>query len=244
MGQPLQCHWYAEIRTPHQSPIVTLSSVPGVSKNAYFVRSCLQIFHPTQNLFARLLNTAESVFDSLHSTIMYYSTWAHLKELVVVPYEKRSSIKSTVFKSKAGTTTILISSMEDGKAKKTSSQSKGSVRSETDRSSDTGSSRTANSERQAKLTTQFHKPDETRTSSSKTTTNPKKVIFEEVSYAREVEDYLMNEVYFAQSKVPRDTRSSIKYSVGQLVRHKTAEYVGVIIGWDNVAKVVIDNTCR
>ena len=163
----------------------------------------------------------------------------------MVPYEKRSSIKSTVFKSKAGTTTILISSMEDSKAKKTSSQSKGSVRSETDRSSDTGSSRTANSERQAKLTTQFHKPDETKTSSSKTTTtNQKKVIFEEVSYAREVEDYLMNEVYFAQSKVPRDTRSSIKYSVGQLVRHKTAEYVGVIIGWDNVAKVVIDNnTC-
>ena len=172
---------------------------------------------------------------------MYYSTWAHLKELVVVPYQRRSSIKSTVFKSKAGTTTILISSMEDGKAKKTSSQSKGSVRSETDRSSNTGSSKTGNSERQAKLTSQFHRPDETKTSSSRTTTtttNQKKVIFEEVSYAREVEEYLMNEVYFTQSKVPRDTRSSsIKYSVGQLVRHKTAEYVGVIIGWDNVAKV-------
>ena len=171
---------------------------------------------------------------------MYYSTWAHLKELVVVPYQRRSNIKSTVFKSKAGTTTILISSMEDGKTKKTSSQSKGSVQSETERSSNTGSRKTGNSERQAKLTSQFHKPDETKTSSSRTTTtttttNQKKV---EVSYAREVEDYLMNEVYFTQSKVPRDTRSSsIKYSVGQLVRHKTAEYVGVIIGWDNVAKV-------
>ena len=174
---------------------------------------------------------------------MYYSTWAHLKELVVVPYQRRSSIKSTIFKSKAGTTTILISSMEDSKAKKTSSQSKGSVWSETDRSSNTGSSKTGRSERQAKLTSQFHKPDETKTTSSRTTTttkttNQKKVIFEEVSYAREVEEYLMNEVYFTQSKVPRDTKSSsIKYSIGQLVRHKTAEYVGVIIGWDNVAKV-------
>lgn len=170
---------------------------------------------------------------------MYYSTWRHLKELVVVPYQKRSNVKSTVFKSKAGTTTILISSMEDGKTKKkTSKQSKGSVQTESGQSSDTGRGSTVNSERQAKLTTQFHKPDETKTSPSKTMTNQKKVIFEEVSYAREVEDYLMNEVYFTQSKVPRDTRpSSIKYSVGQLVRHKTAEYVGVIIGWDDMAKV-------
>ena len=61
---------------------------------------------------------------------------------------------------------------------------------------------------------------------------------EEVSRAQEVDDYLMKEVYFSQSKAPRARRpKSVHFSVGQVVRHKTAEYVGVITGWDEMARV-------
>ena len=191
------------------------------------------------------MDTAESVFDSLHSTIMYYSTWRHLKELILVPYQKpsRTNLKSTVFKSKAGTTTILISSMDGTKTKKTSetvSQTKSSGRGETGKTS-TGSSSTTNPTKSA--TQKSHKSDQTKTNSpptasTKSTTKRKSPIIEEVSHAREVEEYLVNEVYFGQSKTPRDYRT--KYSVGQIVKHKTSEFVGVIIGWDKVAQVCLE----
>ena len=63
---------------------------------------------------------------------------------------------------------------------------------------------------------------------------------EEVSYAKEVEDYLMKEVYYSQSKKPREWRpSSLKFSVGQVVRHKDSGFVGVVVGWDEIAKVSV-----
>ena len=88
------------------------------------------------------MDTAESLFDTVHSTIMYYSTWNHLKELVLVPYRKtpRTNLKSTVFKSKAGTTTILISSMDDTKTKKKRSTSASATASASKTSSSTRSS--------------------------------------------------------------------------------------------------------
>ncbi len=60
------------------------------------------------------------------------------------------------------------------------------------------------------------------------------------SQAKEVEEYMMKEVYFAQSKTPRTTRpSNVQYSIGQVVKHKMDGYHGVIIGWDPVAKVCL-----
>ena len=197
----------------------------------------------------RLVTTAELLFDSLHSTIMYYSTWNHLKELVLVPYRRtpRTNMKSTVLKTKAGTTTILISSMDDTKTKKTSSSTSATASSASSKSSRTTSSQTGKTglgnSKEPVLRGQLHKSKtsggtthQTGTESSAKTT--KSQIFEEVSHAKEVEDYLLNEVYFCQSKKARERRpASVAYSVGQVVQHKTAEYIGVIIGWDEVAKV-------
>ena len=77
-----------------------------------------------------------------------------------------------------------------------------------------------------------------KTSTKTEESNSKSQVIEEVSRAKEVDEYLMNEVYFGQSKKPRDRRSpTVKFSVGRIVRHKTANYEGVVIGWDEVAKV-------
>ena len=195
---------------------------------------------------------------------MYYSTWNHFKELVLVPYQKpvHTSLQSTVFKSKAGTTTILISSMDATKtttktkaSESSTSQSKtSSTTSETGKtgkktsSTGSGTAATGGTGGQANTRSRFQKTASetesnektTSSSSAKTTAKRKPVIIEEVSHAKEVEDYLMQEVYFAQSKAPRDHRPlSVRFSVGQLMEHKTAKYVGVIIGWDTVAKVCV-----
>ena len=64
------------------------------------------------------------------------------------------------------------------------------------------------------------------------------------SPAREVEDYLFNEVYFTHSKEPRNVRPrNLKFRVGQVVRHRQDKYHGVIVGWDLIAKVMVDNLC-
>jgi hypothetical protein len=62
------------------------------------------------------------------------------------------------------------------------------------------------------------------------------------SRAKEVEDYLFQEVYFTHSKEPRVVRPrGLAFHVGQVIRHKQDNYHGVIVGWDSVAKVTI--TC-
>ena len=92
---------------------------------------------------------------------------------------------------------------------------------------------------------QFHKPKSSSQQKTRTQTTPtgpktagsKPQVIEEVSRAKEVDEYLMNEVYFGQSNKPRDRKSTaVAFSVGQIVRHKTGNYVGVIVGWDEVAQ--------
>ncbi len=64
------------------------------------------------------------------------------------------------------------------------------------------------------------------------------------SSAKEVEQYMLREVYFAQSKEPRTKRpSNVHFVVGQVVKHKMDGYHGVIIGWDPVAKVCVQCVC-
>ena len=56
--------------------------------------------------------------------------------------------------------------------------------------------------------------------------------------SKEVEEYLYREVYFAHSKTPRRNRPpQVKLKVGQVVKHKQDGYYGVIVGWDEVARV-------
>ena len=233
----------------------------GNKKNCQNLFYCTVFFTDCVVVNSRLVDTADSLFDTLHSTIMYYSTWNHLKELVLVPYRRtpRTNLKSTVFKSKAGTTTILISSMDDKKTKKksgsasatasntspskTSSTGSSSVTSQTGK---TGSSNSADTLKEAVVKKQFHRPKDggsqpnENSQTGSTTPKAKSTIIEEVSHAKEVDEYLMNEVYFAQSKTPRDRKSSsVAFSVGQIVRHKADSYVGAVIGWDEVAKVNI-----
>ena len=60
------------------------------------------------------------------------------------------------------------------------------------------------------------------------------------SRAKEVEEYLFEEVYFTHSKEPRIVRPrGVEFHVGQVIRHKQDNYHGVIVGWDTVAKVTI-----
>lgn len=62
------------------------------------------------------------------------------------------------------------------------------------------------------------------------------------SRAKEVEEYLFQEVYFTHSKEPRTMRpKKLEFHVGQVVKHKLDNYHGVVVGWDLVAKVILDN---
>ncbi|CAI8048688.1 F-box only protein 21 [Geodia barretti] len=241
----------------------SLSSSPSVEQGD----NSGDVTGPRAEAVEQLMDTAESLFDTVHSTIMYYSTWNHLKELVLVPYRKtpRTNLKSTVFKSKAGTTTILISSMDDTKTKKKRSTSASATAGSTSASKTSSSTRSSVStqagkmgsnsgtQREAIVKQQFHKSksgsqqnspntetekvqtgSKMKTSTKTEESDSKSQVIEEVSRAKEVDEYLMNEVYFGQSKKPRDL--SVKFSVGRIVRHKTANYEGVVIGWDEVAK--------
>lgn len=42
--------------------------------------------------------------------------------------------------------------------------------------------------------------------------------------------------YFAHSSDVRIRKSSVKYHVGQLFKHKKLKYYGVIVGWDHVCR--------
>ena len=53
-----------------------------------------------------------------------------------------------------------------------------------------------------------------------------------------VEEAVAEEEYFAGSRKPRHPRpTSVKYRVGQVVKHRKYGFHGVIVGWDEVAKV-------
>lgn len=55
---------------------------------------------------------------------------------------------------------------------------------------------------------------------------------------QETEGAVPEEEYFAASRTPRHPRpTSVKYRIGQVVKHRKYGYYGVIVGWDEVAKV-------
>ena len=56
--------------------------------------------------------------------------------------------------------------------------------------------------------------------------------------AVEVMKYRSNVGYFGNSPEPRHERTAkVKYKIGQVFLHKSAGYHGVIIGWDDHARV-------
>ena len=148
-----------------------------------------------------------------------------MKELLLVPYQKKDRrmktvhLKSTVVKSDRGTTTTLLISTSKPKAEGDSNPQDKVIR----------------------IPPKVTKPQSQETSSAfkqSPGTRTEAAVDEGTSPAREVEEYLMKEVYFTQSKTPRESKPvSVKYSVGHVIVHKEAGYRGVIIGWDEVAKV-------
>ena len=172
----------------------------------------------------RLTESMLSFIDEFHSTMNYYSTWSHLKELVMVPFRKKNKMaslqmKTTVYKTGGGTTTVIIEPKSTKKSGKSSQRKPETVR----KASSTKGTR-----------------DDVSASSSETEArgDSRETVDEETSPAREVEEYLLREVYFGQSKTVRNMRPpGVAYSVGQVIRHRVDGYFGVIIGWDKVAMV-------
>lgn len=81
-------------------------------------------------------------------------------------------------------------------------------------------------------------PSDTRGAGPRTQPGVKQV--PPTSPAKEVQEYLFNEVYFTHSKEPRTHRpKKLEFRVGQVVKHKLDNYHGVIVGWDLVAKVIV-----
>ena len=175
-------------------------------------------------MFVRLTESMHSFIAEFHSTMSYYSTWSHLKELVMVPFRKRNKMaslqmKTTVYKTGGGTTTVIIEPKSTKKPGISSQRKPETVR----KASSTKGTR-----------------DDMSGSSSEAEArgDSRETVDKETSPAREVEEYLLREVYFGQSKTVRNMRPPrVAYSVGQVIRHKQDGYFGVIIGWDKVAMV-------
>ena len=105
---------------------------------------------------------------------------------------------------------------------------------------------------QSKRTKEYQKPEQTLTNekitythkgqpsvtSSSTLTYNELPQNEEISSAREVEEYNEKNVYFTRSSAPRNHRPlNVMYGVGQVIKHIEDGYSGVIIGWDTHCKV-------
>ena len=154
--------------------------------------------------------------NRIRRTFKYYSSWNHIKELFVVPYRRKlkGSAKITLRKSGSKTEVVINQPGKGGASSGATNTRGGTIR--------TGSEQLA---------------------SQKFKSGAKKL--KEVpatSRAKEVEDYLFQEVYFTHSKEPRTVRPrGVAFHVGQVVRHKQDNYHGVIVGWDTVAKVT--TTC-
>ncbi|KAL7641896.1 UNVERIFIED_CONTAM: hypothetical protein RMT77_007770 [Armadillidium vulgare] len=55
--------------------------------------------------------------------------------------------------------------------------------------------------------------------------------------AVEVLKYRYPQGFFATSHIPRKPKpDEVKYRIGQVIRHKKSNYIGVIIGWDETCK--------
>jgi hypothetical protein len=153
-----------------------------------------------------------SAVDYLHSTVRYYSKWKNLKELFVVPY-RRGDFKSAKYKSQSK---VYLS-----------------------RNEKLGSFGQAEDSKSATTKVKPSPLSDSEYGSKTMKSKPlKKVLKEPTSKAKEVEEYLQEEVYFTRSKAPRVVRGpKVKLKVGQVVKHKMDGYYGVIVGWDEVAKV-------
>ena len=154
-----------------------------------------------------------SSIAKLQSVGTYFSSWNRFKELFLVP-----SVKSRVQMYQSGTTrsggvsVIRVSPKSAEEKKKLIKHS----------------DLAATSPGQPPKNTDAQQFKSEQQEDDPLTTSP----------AKEVEQYLMDNVYFAQSQEPRDPRPArVKYRVGQVVHHRQDKYVGVIIGWDAVGKV-------
>lgn len=148
----------------------------------------------------------------------YYSKWSHLKELLVVPYKKKekpSNVHVTLVKSGRGQT-IIISEPDSKTGGRAGSSDKTRKPLRIPAAVTTGTS-------PAKYTA--------------ATSQKKPAVDEGTSAAKEVDDYLMREVFFGQSKTVREHHpTAVLFSVGQVVKHRADSYYGVIVGWDETAK--------
>ena len=166
----------------------------------------------------RLSSQVNTFMARLRRTFQYYSSWNHFKQIFVIPYHKKpkGSAKLSLHKSGSKTKTEVVVDGKSVKAKVTAA-AKGSSAADT------------------------LKTDTNHLSGVKSDTEQLKQV-PPTSPAKEVEEYLFNEVYFTHSKEPRNVRpSNLRFHVGQVVKHKLDNYHGVIVGWDLVAKVTIDN---
>lgn len=167
-----------------------------------------------------------SLVDQFQATFKHYSSWENLKQLFIIPYKRRIE----------KTTKIRLSNLD--------SRSNSNIKVSTSGSS-SKRSKSQNQGSKPQPSTKTKQGDMTPSpqSSSKVTKKKKVVDVAPTSRAKEVEEYLMKEVYFSQTKTPRTTRpSSVELFVGQVVKHKMDGYYGVIIGWDSTAKVCVLNS--
>ena len=148
--------------------------------------------------------------NRIRRTFKYYSTLSHLKELVVVPYRKKPKRSAKITLRKSGSKTEVVLNTKSPPAK--TSAAAGGVAGRANAEQVTGKKLKSGAEKLKEV------PPTSR--------------------AKEVEDYLFEEVYFAHSKEPRSVRPrGLAFQVGQVVKHTQDNYRGVIVGWDPVAKV-------
>ena len=179
---------------------------------------------PFQKIFytCSLSDVVTSSIAKLQSAGTYFSSWNRFKELFLVPSVKSKVQMSSGYQSgtarNGGVSVIRVWPKSADEKKKLQKHSDLTATSLGQPPKNAGA-------RQFKSDQQEDDP---------LTTSP----------AKEVEQYLMDHVYFAQSQEPRDPRPpSVKYRVGQVVHHRQDQYVGVIIGWDAVGKVRSSGQC-
>lgn len=174
------------------------------------------------------IGAAESFYNDLQLSLRYFSKVEHLKELFLIPYrplKKRKKMKkhhqdtvieTTIFTDQTtGTATVMVA-----KRKNRNKQSR-------DRPGKRGEEGTLSG------SFAFRHPSEKA---------PPSLTYREAdtSPAKEVEKYNRHHVYYGSSKKPRTPRpADVKFHVGEVVRHSTEPYRGVVVGWD--AQCLVSN---
>lgn len=157
-----------------------------------------------------LSDVVTSSIAKLQSVGTYFSSWNRFRELFVVPSVKsRAHMSSSGHQSGGGVSVVRVSPKSAEEKKRLQKHS------------DPAATKPPKSADARQLKSEQQQEDDPLTTSP----------------AKEVEQYLMDNVYFAQSKEPRDPRpAGVKFRVGQVVHHRQDQYVGVVIGWDAVGK--------